>query len=76
MFTGYFAKLKTYEQNGLIPVAICGKAPNWYKGLRYKKLAPKWAFFNEWKNGTEHKGDNDYYIQYFNTSQLLKSNLY
>lgn len=25
MFTGYFAKLKTYEQNGLIPVAICEK---------------------------------------------------
>ena len=48
MFTGYFAKLRVYEQNGLIPVAICGGVPNWYKGLWYKKLAPKWTFFNEW----------------------------
>lgn len=70
MFTGYFAKLKTYEQNDLIPVAICGKVPSWYKGLWYKKLAPKWTFFNEWKNGTEHKGDNDYYIQHFNDEVL------
>ena len=70
MFTGYFTKLKTYEQNGLIPVAICGKTPSWYNGLWYKKLAPKWTFFNEWKNGTEHKGDNSYYIQHFNDEVL------
>ena len=70
MFTGYFAKLKTYEQNSLIPVAICGKTPSWYNGLWYKKLAPKWTFFNEWKNGTEHKGDNSYYIQHFNDEVL------
>lgn len=72
MYTGYFAKLKTYEQNDLIPVAICGGIPTWYKGFWYKKLAPKWAFFNEWKNGTEHKGDNDYYIQHFN-DEVLKN---
>ena len=47
MFSGYFAKLKTYEQNGLIPVAICGKTLSWYNGLWYKKLALKWTFFNE-----------------------------
>ena len=70
MFTGYFAKLKTYEQNGLILVAICGKTPSWYNGLWYKKLAPKWTFFNEWKNGAEHKGDNSYYIQHFNDEML------
>lgn len=22
----------------------CGKAPDWYKGLQYKKLAPKYDF--------------------------------
>lgn len=72
MYTGYFAKIKTYEKAGLIPIAICGGIPNWYKGLWYKKLAPKWSFFNEWKNGTEHKGDNDYYIQHFNNEVLDK----
>ena len=72
MYTGYFAKIKTYEKAGLIPIAICGRIPNWYKGLWYKKLAPKWSFFNEWKNGTKHKGDNDYYIQHFNNEVLDK----
>lgn len=72
MYTGYFAKIKTYEEAGLIPIAICGGVPNWYKGNWYKKLAPKWAFFNEWKNGTEHKGDNNYYIEHFNDEVLDK----
>lgn len=70
MWTGYLAKLKEYEKNGLIPVAICGGIPTWYKGLWYKKLAPKWSFFNEYKNGTEHKGDIDYYVQHFNDEVL------
>ena len=74
MYTGYFAKLKYYEEQGLIPIAICGGIPNWYSGLWYKKLAPKWAFFNEWKNGTEHKGDNEYYIQHFNEEVLKNKN--
>lgn len=71
MYTGYFAKLKKYQEAGLVPVSIAGKAPSWYKGLEYKKLAPKWEFFNEWKNGS-HKGDNDYYIQEFN-DKILKN---
>ncbi len=69
MKTGYFAKLKKYEEAGLTPVSICGKAPEWYEGWQYKKLAPRWAFFNEWKNGT-HKGDNEYYISHFNSDVL------
>lgn len=71
MFTGYFAKLSTYIRAGLIPISICGKAPDWYQGLQYKKFAPKWAFFNEWKNGS-HKGDNNYYIEHFNSEILDK----
>ena len=74
MYTGYFAKLKYYEEQGLIPIAICGGIPDWYKGLWYKKLAPKWSFFNEWKNGIEHKGDNEYYIQHFNEEVLKNKN--
>jgi hypothetical protein len=75
MYTGYFAKLKTYIDAGLVPVSICGKAPDWYEGFQYKYLAPKWSFFNEWKNGTEHKGDNEYYIQHFN-DEVLKGRSY
>lgn len=54
MFTGYFTKLKEYKQTGLIPISISGKAPEWYDGLEYKKLAPKWAFFQEWKYGANN----------------------
>ena len=69
MYTGYYAKIKEYKEAGLIPVSIAGKAPDWYDGLEYKKLAPKWEFFNEWKNGS-HKGDNEYYISHFKKEVL------
>lgn len=69
MYTGYFAKLKSYEEFGLVSVSIALKAPDWYHGAQYKKLAPKWSFFSEWKNGS-HKGDNDYYMQHFKTEVL------
>ena len=71
MYTGYFSKLKKYTDAGLTPVSIALWAPEWYKGLQYKKLAPKLEFFNEWKNGS-HKGDNDYYIKEFARQVLAK----
>ena len=73
MYTGYFAKLKTYQNAGLIPISICGKAPDWYNGYQFKTFAPKWSFFNEWKNG-EHKGNNEYYISHFNDEVLSTLN--
>lgn len=71
MYTGYYSQLKKYLADGLYPVSIAGKCPDWYHGAEYKKLAPKWEFFNEWKNGS-HKGDNDYYIKHFNEEVLDK----
>lgn len=71
MFTGYFDKLKDYQKAGLTSVSIAGKCPSWYHGAEYKKLAPKWSFFNEWKNGS-HKGDNEYYIKNFKELVLDK----
>ena len=60
IYTSYFAKLRKLPEN-IIPISICGKAPDWYKGLQYKKLAPKYDFFMEWKKNH----DNDYYIKCF-----------
>lgn len=74
MYTGYYAKLKEYKQAGLIPISIAGKAPDWYDGLEYKKLAPKWAFFSEWKNGS-HKGDDEYSIRQFDTKVLKETSV-
>lgn len=70
IYTSYFAKLKSLPDN-IIPISICGKAPKWYKGLQYKKLAPKYDFFMKWKENH----DNDYYIKCFNEQVLDKTNV-
>lgn len=48
IFTSYFAKLSKLPSD-VVLISICGKAPDWYTGLQYKKLAPKYQFFMEWK---------------------------
>lgn len=67
IYTSYFAKLKSLPDN-MVPISICGKAPDWYKGLQYKKLAPKYDFFIRWKE----THDNDYYIKCFKEQVLDK----
>lgn len=67
IYTSYFAKLKSLPPD-VMPISICGKAPDWYKGLQYKKLAPKYNFFMKWKENH----DNDYYIKCFNKQVLNK----
>ena len=69
IYTSYFAKLNKIPDT-VIPISICGKAPAWYKGLEYKKLAPKYDFFMKWKE----THDNDYYIKCFNEQILNKLN--
>lgn len=69
IYTSYFAKLNKLPPN-VVPISICGKAPAWYNGLQYKKLAPKYSFFSEWKKN----GDNNYYIEHFNDEVLSTLN--
>ena len=65
IYTTYFAKLKSLPKD-IVPISICGKAPNSYNGLLYKKLAPKYDFFMKWKENH----DNDYYICCFDNQVL------
>lgn len=65
IYTTYFAQLR-YLPSDMTPVSICAKAPAWYAGRQYKKLAPKYDFFMEWKR----THDNDYYIRHFNDEVL------
>lgn len=65
IYTSYFAKLKKLPEN-CIPISICGKAPSWYTGKQYKKLAPKYDFFMKWKQ----THDNDFYIKCFKEQVL------
>lgn len=67
IYTTYFAKLNKLPPH-IIPISICGKAPDWYQGLQYKKLAPKYEFFIKWKCNR----DNDYYIRCFQEQVLDK----
>ena len=57
MNTSYYAK----SSNNFYAVSIAGRAPDWYRGKQYKKLAPKVWFFKRYKED----GDEEFYkIQY------------
>jgi uncharacterized protein YeaO (DUF488 family) len=71
IYTTYFANLKNLYPD-IVPISICGKAPNGWNGLQYKKLAPKWSFFKEWKENH----DNDFYIKHFNEEVLQPLNAF
>lgn len=60
IYTTYFAQLRNLPDD-IIPISICAKPPSWYHGLEYKKLAPKYGFFQEWKKNH----DNEYYVVQF-----------
>lgn len=68
IYTSYFGKSKALAKShpDYVQVAICGKMMFPWKGLRYKKLAPKIGFFTEWKKNH----DNDYYVSRFNEEVL------
>lgn len=67
IYTSYFENINQIPSD-LIPIAICGKSPEWYKGLQYKKLAPKHYFFAVWKE----THDNAYYEEHFRRDVLQK----
>lgn len=67
IYTSYFAKLRKIPDN-IIPIAICAKVPEWYKGLQYKKLAPKYEFFSKWKQNN----DNEEFVKCYKEQVLDK----
>lgn len=69
IYTTYFANVKSLPRE-IVPIAICGRSPESWKGLEYKRLAPKWEFFKVWKENH----DNDYYITEFRKQVLNKLN--
>lgn len=72
IYTSYFYKMNKLPAE-IVPIAICAKAPNWYydgQRLQYKKLAPKYDFFKEWKR----THDNAYYTTHFLNDVLAPLN--
>ena len=67
IWTSYFDNLNNLPKD-FVPVAICGGIPDWYTGLWTRRVAPKWKFFQEWKQNH----DNNFYIEHFNKEVLDK----
>jgi uncharacterized protein (DUF488 family) len=68
-------KMKTsyFRKSGLNPnaVSIAGKAPSFFKGKKYEKLAPKYRFFIKYKKGEINKKE---YTKYYYEEILNKLN--
>lgn len=62
LYTTYFAKLRKIPIN-IVPIAICGKAPQGYIGLHYKKLAPTYPILTKWKADHDNVAYTQAYIQ-------------
>lgn len=61
-----------YSKNGLHKnaISIAGKAPDWFTGKEYKKLAPKYWFFKKYKED----GDIMFYVEQYYNEVLSKLN--
>lgn len=64
-YTTYFANVRNLPK-GIVPISIAGKAPERWKGLEYKRLAPKFWFFKEWKENH----DNEFYVRNYRREVL------
>ena len=51
IYTGYFAYLKRYMKEGLIPFSIARKSPQFYDGHRILMFAPEEELLWKYKNG-------------------------
>lgn len=63
-YTSYFANIKNLPPD-IVPIAICGKSPEGYKGLEYKKLAPSWDIYRNWKYSNHTHVDKAIYTDRF-----------
>jgi uncharacterized protein YeaO (DUF488 family) len=78
IYTSYFGNIPNLKKLGIIPIAICGGLPEDYNGKWYRKLAPSWSIYSQYKE----TGKCDVYInRYINeilnklNSQIVYSNL-
>ena len=68
IYTSYFGNINRLPKD-LVKIAVCGKAPEWYDGAKYRELAPKKGFFQKWLGRNR---DSSYYRERFNEEVLSK----
>ena len=71
IYTGRFCEVKKYQKAGLTPVSIAGYAPDYYQGIQFKALAPKYTWWREWHD--KHLS-NDWYRAKYQETVLDKLN--
>lgn len=59
VYTSYFGGISRLPEN-VRPIAICGSLPKGYKGAWYKRLAPSWSIWKQWKDSKEADRDKVY----------------
>lgn len=67
IFTSYFSNIRQIP-NQLVLISICGKAPDWYKGIQYRKLAPSYDIYSEYKESN----NEERYTERFQKERLSK----
>ncbi len=72
IYTGYFEKLLKYLGDDLFPISVCGKAPDDYHGVQYKRLAPKKWFFDKYARGEFSEED---YTKFYKKEVLEPLNI-
>ena len=69
IYTSYFGGLKKLP-NTITPISICGKPIPGWTGLEFKKLAPSWSIYKEYKESF----DQERYIRRYQAEILGKLN--
>lgn len=65
IYTSYFANLRNIPDS-IVRISIAAKTPEFFKWIQYKKVAPKYGFFMEWKKNK----DNNFYIEHYQKEVL------
>lgn len=70
IYTGYFAKVKSYQELGFTPVSIARYSPNWFTGYSLKDLAPSERLLRLYKD--KKIGVEDYRSIYLDQLETVK----
>lgn len=66
IWTSYFANIRNIDLDKIMPIAICGKAIDGWTYPQYKRLAPSWSIYKEYKDSL----DRERYVRRF-TAEIL-----
>lgn len=74
IYTGYFAKIKKYEEAGLTPISIARWTPSWFKGECCLELSPQATLLSDYKSGTVSEAEfEERYTKTLSSMDVLAS---